>query len=270
MPENSRQVDHSAPVSARTGGFALERVLFAAFALNLLLVFARLLKPGLLGAAGAVPEVTLLVLAACASAASLARELPAQNVVLAVVLIVALSFAMDLVISAARLALEPPQDRGNASISIFWAAPLIRVFTLLNSRGLARLLLRSKLQNPNYGLWVLGLTALLAFVLEMDLALVLRFWSADAGGSLAASWIASGCNLLALVVVVSFVTPSLIVKRPGGREFQPAATAACGAWFSAALLFLTSAAIHALWPIAGLILLELAVLAVALFLRHPA
>ena len=47
-----------------------------------------------------------------------------------------------------------------------WAVPFVWVAFVLGSRGLARLILRPWRANPEYGWWVIGLTALLATALD--------------------------------------------------------------------------------------------------------
>src|SRR5205823_11319015 len=62
-----------------------------------------------------------------------------------------------------------------------WTVPLIWVVAVLNSRGIARLLLRRYRTATNYGLWVLALTVLLAIVFELSFepfaTVVRHYWS---------------------------------------------------------------------------------------------
>jgi uncharacterized membrane protein len=121
--------------------------------------------------------------------------------------------------------------------------PLIWVVVLLNSRGVARLILRPWRKTRTYGFWLIGFTA--ALTLLFDLALDpfasrikhYWFWTPTKfpltwqGAPLVnfAGW--AGVTLL----ILAFITPALINKQLSKRrspDFQPLAI-----WLGAILFF---------------------------------
>ena len=139
-----------------------------------------------------------------------------------------------------------------------WAAPMIWVVVILNSRGVARLMLRPWRKIRAYGFWVIGLTTLLAALFDLGLEPFATrvkgfwFWSPT---KLPFGWY--GAPLvnfigwaLTTLLILAFATPSLIdkkkVKHP--PDYQPLMI-----WLLLSFLFATGAFMHQLWPAAGLI-----------------
>ncbi|HEY5911860.1 MAG TPA: hypothetical protein VJA21_14755 [Verrucomicrobiae bacterium] len=255
-------------------GRHLRRVFIGAFILDLLLVWARLIHPGWLVGDSQIAEGVLVILGVAATLAAFLGELPAQNLLLASLLIAGISVAADSLTAKAGLPLAGGQHAGISDVSLVWAPPLIRVFEILNSRGLARLVLRPQRQNANYGFWVLGLTVLLAVAFEMNLGPLATFVSGCSSGKpeyALAGWhstscLALGVRALAALLTVAVVTPSLIDKRPnsltaavGGNRDSVGLFSFWG-WASSNFLFLTVATTHGLWLAAMLIAIELLLL----------
>jgi uncharacterized membrane protein len=172
-----------------------------------------------------------IALAAAASLAALRRQLPLQNVVAAA--------AITAVVGGLAHALS-----GNPSFSlpfgpivftpaagekIFkavpWTIPLLWIVAIFNGRGTARLMLRPWRKVKNYGLWLIGLTAVLAAVFDVALEPYawhvkhLWFWQPT---RLAVAW--QGTTLLnfpgwafVALLIMMLAAPSFIRKQPGGQ-----------------------------------------------------
>lgn len=159
-------------------------------------VAAKELEPWLRG--------ILVALALLTTCSALVRQLPLQNV--------ALALALILVITSATLILLRGVKSGSAQLPLtVWLVPSFAATVVLVSRGVARLILRPFRDLSVYGLWFLSVTAVLtvaSFKLWWSLCPTpLRDWSTSIG------------NFVALVGLALFVaiviTPPLINKRPG-------------------------------------------------------
>ncbi len=110
----------------------------------------------------------LLLLAAVSTLVALARQLPAQNVLLAAFIIAfiggaAHGSAQKAGFHLARLCSARKPARKYLD-TLPWAMPLLWVVAVLNSRGVARLILRPWRKIRAYGFWLIGLTALLTML----------------------------------------------------------------------------------------------------------
>ena len=114
---------------------------------------------------------------------------------------------------------------------------------LLNSRGVARLILRPWRKQKNYGYILIGLTALVAvgfdLALEPFAAHVKHFWLWHPT-KFPWSWHgASPLNFLGwfcvVLLMLAFATPSLIKKQPGHSGTTELYSV--GLWFGAVILF---------------------------------
>jgi uncharacterized membrane protein len=217
-------------------------------------------------------EALLVLLAAASTLMSLCRELPAQNVVFAAVLIGLASGAAQAINAIAGVPFGPieyyPEKAGHFLIAgLPWPIPVIWVVVLLNSRGVARLIMRSRRHSPHYGLWVMGLTAMLVVVFELSFqpyaTQIKNYWSWKPT-KLPSSWYTTpwtnflGCSVVSLLILL-FVTPVLINKSPRQRPsyYYPVLV-----WELLGLLLLTATAHGHLWGASGLILVQMAVVAV--------
>jgi hypothetical protein len=203
----------------------------------------------------------LLGLAAVSTLISLARQLPWQNVVLSAVLI-ALSGAGGGVAIISIASGMGSFGAGQAAESSFllsklWQLSLEWLVSILNCRGVVRLLLRGWRFAPNYGFWVLGGTVVLAvlFILSIARLSVLKLnWTV--------ALLVPGTTIGTLVTLV-LVTPSLINKKPVMEkpDWHPLVI-----WVAFNLWFVVDAVSRARWIVGALILLE--ILAVALFVMR--
>ena len=231
--------------------------LAAALALVLAVETGSLNLPGPAGG----PESLLMVLATIGTLAALARQLPLQNVLLATFIIALLGGAVHTLGVMTEIPFGPFLYGEEAGPQLFktlpWAIPLLWVVTVLNSRGVARLILRPWRKVRTYGFWLIGLTA--ALTLLFDLALdpfasrVKHYWL-WAPTKFPLTWQGAPLvNFLSWAVMtllmLALVTPVLVKKHPvrRGPDFYP-----LGLWLGALLLFGIVSATHGLWPAAGL------------------
>lgn len=236
---------------------ALALLLFAVFAL----VAAQFWRPLNLPGGPGWSDAVLLLLASSSSIAALARHLPSQNVLSAVVCIGLAGGAVDWLGAETGIPFGGFSfgDMGPRLFGVLpWAMPLIWVVAILNSRGVARLVLRPWRKTKTYGFWLIGVTATLTalFALALDpLATHVRHYWWWVPAKLPLTW--QGASLVDFLgwavvtpLILVFVTPMLINKHPTHRrppDFHP-----LGVWLGAILLFGIGAAVNGLWTAAGL------------------
>jgi len=207
------------------------------------------------------PEALLILLAAAGTITALARQLPLQNVLLAASGIALIGGAASALGAATGIPFGPFQFGAAMGPRLFktlpWAMPLLWVVAVLNSRGVARLILRPWRKIRSYGFWLIGLTAALTtlFDLALDpfasrvkhcwLWMPTKFPLTWQGAPLVnfSSWAA------VTLLILAFATPALINKNPVRRppDFHPLAV-----WLGAILLFGVASALRGLWPAATL------------------
>jgi uncharacterized membrane protein len=205
-------------------------------------------------------DVALIALAVVASLAAACRQLPLQNVLMAAGFAAliggvahGLSANPNLAMPFGQLTFNP-----NAGAKIFgavpWTIPLLWIFAILNSRGVARLMLRPWRKQKNYGFILIGVTAVLATVFDLALepfaAHVKHFWLWQPT-KFPWSWHgASPVNFFGwffvAILILAFATPSLIKKAPGSSGGTELISAAL--WFGAVTLFAVGAAAAGFWP----------------------
>jgi hypothetical protein len=153
----------------------------------------------------------LAVLAGAATLAGLARGRPFESALLAAAVVATWCGVIQIVAAKTGLPLALignlripglPADRAFS----LWP-PLLSAFIVLNSRGAARLVLRSWGNVPAPGFWTIGLACLLAEATGFN------FNPAGFHGLQGWGWVA-GSTLTTLVILV-FTTPWLISKKPG-------------------------------------------------------
>ncbi|HTY89340.1 MAG TPA: carotenoid biosynthesis protein [Candidatus Acidoferrum sp.] len=207
-------------------------------------------KPGWL-------EALLLLLATIGTVTALTRQLPLQNVLLAAGIISLLGGAAQALGAATGIPFGPFLFGGEAGSRLFktlpWPIPLIWVVVILNSRGVARLILRPWRKTRSYGLWLIGLTALLTgsfgFALDPFATRVKHYWlwlptkfPVSWQGAPLVNFLSWGAVAL---LILAFVTPALINKNPTriSPDYHPLAV-----WLGAVLWFGTACAQHGIWP----------------------
>jgi uncharacterized membrane protein len=233
--------------------FLLHRLWFSLFLVQWALVSLRLwLSSPLFDHAG-WPEGLLAVLALATTLASLARQLPGQNVLLAALIIAFFAGTAQTLGALSGIPFGPYHYSENLGPQFFhtlpWPVPIIWVVAILNARGVARLVLRPWRQARNYGFRLLVLTIALVvlfdFGLEPFATTVKQYWSWDRT-RLPCDWYGAPCiNFLGWAVtsglIFAFVTPVLLNKKPvkSPPDYYPLVV-----WLLIMLLFLTGAVRH--------------------------
>jgi uncharacterized membrane protein len=222
-------------------------LLTATFTLEIILIFAAHTFSGWL-------EAILILLATASTITALRRQLPLQNVFLAVFGIALIGGITSMIGARTGIPFGPVTYEIEPQISrLPWALPLLWVVIILNSRGVARLILRPWRKTKTYGFWLIGVTA--ALVVAFDFALetfahMKHFWLwmpttvpfAWQGAPLSNffSWFA------VTVLILAFITPALINKQLSKHsvpDFHP-----LWLWVGAILIFTIASATHKLWP----------------------
>ena len=136
-----------------------------------LLVLVRLLWPGIVPGKPGWADAVLLVVAVVGTIASLSRHLPFQNILLAVCFIALIGGATDWLAWKTGIpfgGFKPGKDSGPILFNALpWAMPVIWVLAILNSRGVARLILRPWRKLRAYGFWMIGVTTVLTVLFEL-------------------------------------------------------------------------------------------------------
>ena len=173
----------------------------------------------------------VLLSAMIATIRSLKLRLPAQNILAASILVVAIAGVAGLVSS--RSGVPFGKIEYTASFKLFgmfpWPIPLIWMVVILNAREVARLCLRPWRVSRSYGIWLASLAAGLAVVFDVGLepfALGVRSywtWPKIISPLSTAPWINFlGWFVLAFAILLC-VAPWLIRKRPAPepKNFLP-------------------------------------------------
>jgi uncharacterized membrane protein len=240
---------------------AVSPVALGSFLLAFGLMCARLCLPNNFPSHSRWPEGLLLGLASSATLAWLTRQLPGQNVLLASLLLLMADAAVESLNSLLGIPFGPCVFDERIGRQLFsavpWPVPLIWLVALLNSRGVARLILRPWRQGRNYGWWLLGLSVSLTILFDFGLqpfaATVEHYWSwkptklpTDWYGAPWINFLGRGVTTLVLLV---FMTPALINKKPVplAPSYYPLVL-----WLSLSGLFVTGAVTHHLWAAVAL------------------
>jgi uncharacterized membrane protein len=232
--------------------WALSLSLAAVFVLALATLFT---PPKLSGKHGWL-EALLLLLTAAGTVTALARRLPLQNVLLATFVIAVTGGAAHALGAITSMPFGPFTFGTTAGNELFetlpWSVPLIWVVAILNSRGVARLILRPWRKMSAYGFWLMGLTTALTvlfdFAFEPVASRVNHYWlwtptrfPVTWQGVPLSNFL--GWLVVSLLIVV-FIAPTLINKQPRKRhspDFHPFTV-----WVGAIFLFGIACAQHGL------------------------
>lgn len=225
-----------------------------AFVLVLLVETAGVKLPGKPG----WPMALLVVATALATVVSLSRQLPVQNVLLGGGLIAVIGTLAHILGAATAIPFGPFNYTAAAGPRLLnlaaWPVPALWIIAVLNSRGVARLILRPWRKLRNYGFWLIGLTV--ALTVAFDAALE-PFASAVKGywvwqpTRIPLTWAGAPITnflgwLLTTLLIMAFATPMLIDKRarPSHRspDYHPLIV-----WLLAMVLFAITAALNQLW-----------------------
>ena len=204
------------------------------------------------------PEALLLVLATFSTLVALNRRLPLQNVLLVAFIIALIGGVAHTIGAKSGIPFGSFMFGPNGGQKIFntlpWAIPLLWIVAVLNSRGVARLVLRPWRKLRTYGVWLIGLTATLTMffncALEPFAAHAKHYWiwtstnlSITPHG---APLINSVGWFVVTLLMLAFATPVLINKQLSKRsapDFHPLAV-----WLGGILFFGVGAAMNGLWP----------------------
>jgi putative membrane protein len=250
MPFKKQQATDSSAKTIAWVHWILTLSLAAVSVLVLVMLFTPLKFPGKPGWL----EALLLLLVAAGTVTSLARRLPLQNVLLATVVIAAIGGAAHAFGAMTDIPFGPFTFGTAAGGELFktlpWSIPLIWVAAILNSRGVARLLLRPWRKISTYGFWLMGLTAALTvlfdFAFEPFASRVKYYWLWTPT-KFPVTWQGAPLSnflgwLIVSLLIAVFIAPSLINKQPGKRnspDFHPFAI-----WLGAILFFGIACAQH--------------------------
>lgn len=236
--------------SAALCHWALAILLAVAFALELVSSFRPLMFVSPLDAA-------FLVLAVLSTLAALWRQLPLQNIVLAAIIIALLGGGFSALNARTDLPFGPFFYAPAIGALIFktlpWAMLPLWIVVVLNSRGVARLILRPWRKTKSYGFRLIGVAAclvsLFVFTLEPFAVRVRGFWH-WVPTNLPLTWQgASPMDFLAwgliAVLMLFLATPVLIPKKPRqktGPDFHPLCV-----WLGCLVLFGIGCAVNRAW-----------------------
>jgi uncharacterized membrane protein len=197
------------------------------------------------------------VLATVSTLAALNRRLPLQNVLLVVFIIALIGGVAHALGAMSGIPFGQFMFGPDAGQKIFntlpWALPLIWIVVVLNSRGVARLVLRPWRKMRTYGVWLIGLTALFTMLFDCALepfaARTKHYWLwTTSGYSLTphgAPLINSVGWFVVTLLILAFATPVLINKQLSKRsapDFHPLTI-----WLGGILLFALAATLDGLW-----------------------
>lgn len=202
-------------------------------------------------------EGLLIVLGAISSIASLARFLPMQNALAAAGTVVLVSGFIITVGVRSGMPFGQFQYLSNTGPQLFDTLPvlipLLWVVIVSNCRGVAQLIMRPWRMNSHYGFWVIGLTALLAVIVDLGLepyaVKIQRYWIWRMPDGIPNWYSAPLVSFLgwfvATIAIFTFTLPWLInkssVKQP--VDVQPLII-----WLLLNLYLLACNATHQFWP----------------------
>jgi uncharacterized membrane protein len=211
------------------------------------------------------PDGVLLVLTVGTTLSSLARQLPAQNVMLASVIIVFIAGTVQTFGAVTAIPFGPyvylPAIGQRLFEPLPWAVPMIWLIAILCARGVGRLILRPWRKTRSYGFWLMGSTATLVVLFDFGLepfATQVKhfwFWSPTRAGLYwyGTPWVNSLGWAATALLILAFVTPSLINKKPVKNlpDYHPLII-----WLLVNALFATGAITHQLWSASGFIVAQ--------------
>jgi uncharacterized membrane protein len=205
-------------------------------------------------------EGLFLASATATTLAAMARQLPVQNAVTAALLIGFIASVVQAVGASTGIPFGAYTCTDKFGPRLFdnlhLCVPFLWIVAIVNSRGVARLMLRPWRKTKLYGFRVIGLTCLLTvlfdFGLEPFAADVNRFWIWQTPQSVPAWYTAPWVNFLGwamtTLLILAFATPWFINKSSVGRppDYHPFIV-----WMLLNLVFVTGHAGHQLWWAAG-------------------
>ena len=251
------------PGKAPAGSSSIvHRIFFALFLVSFLMVLLETVQVLALHDDRGWLAALLVVTAGVTTMVSFSRQLPAQNVLLAAVIIAAIAGTVQALGAISGIPFGPYLYTEAAGPKLFnvlpWAVPVVWIVILLNARGVARIILRPWRKSRLYGFRLIGVTAALAlafdFGLEPFATQVNHYWLWQPT-KLPLLWQGTPPSnflgwLVTALVVLAFVTPVMINKshKKYPSDYYPLIV-----WVLLSALFATGAVSHQLWVAAGFI-----------------
>jgi uncharacterized membrane protein len=246
----SKTVKQSSGQSAVNPLKVAQHVLVGLFAIAIGIGILRILLSFQLPVTDGSWDAIMLLLALITTLVSLAGQLPTQNVLLAAVVIGAIGGGIHALGAFTGIPFGPviytPHDGSLMFNALPWFMPLLWIIVILNSRGVARLILRPWRKLRVYGYWLMGITTVLTLIFTLGLepfATHLRHYWLWNPTKLPVDWYGTPLTnflgwLVTALLILAFSTPSLMKKKPtkSHPEYHPLVV-----WFSANLLFIAGA-----------------------------
>lgn len=241
---------------------ALGWVASTAAGASYVVVLWRLVSPAGLPGTGDWPEALLIITMLAATLLAYSRHLPGQNVLMAAAVIGLIGSLAHGLSRMTTLPLGSIHFTERAGLEVLgvvpWCMPAIWIIAILNSRGVAKLILRPWRKLGIYGYWLAGVTAALTVLfaagLEPFASQVKHNWTWETRGS---SFTWHGAPLVSFLgwlitalVILALATPLLINKRPGTEQPPPDCHPLL-IWQAALALFAIGAIAEGLWPAAA-------------------
>lgn len=215
----------------KTAQWALLGLFLAAIGFSIAQIFVSSRLPVSEG----VWEAAVLILTLATTLVSLGGQLPAQNVLLATVIIGLIGGAIHSIGALTGIPFGPVIYTGEGGPKLFnalsWFVPFLWIVVILNSRGVARLILRPWRKLRVYGYWLIGITTLLTLLFDLGLepfATRLKHYWIWSPTKLPIDWYGTPLSnflgwLVAAVLILAFSTPSLMKKKPtkSGPDYHP-------------------------------------------------
>jgi putative membrane protein len=255
---------HSSPSHSNTAANAKliawsHRLFCAMLAAAFVFMLVTILAPSLqLPGSSSAPEIALLLMATASTIVALERQLPLQNVLLAASVIGIIGGAAHALGAISGIPFGPFTFTGELGPKFFKvipdAMPFIWVVVVLNSRGVARLILRPWRKTKSYGFWLMGLAALWTFLfvvaLEPFASRIKHYWfwtqvkfPLSWQGAPIVDFLSWG---IVTLLILAFVTPALINKRLSKKsspDFHPLCV-----WVGGVLICAIACAKNGIWP----------------------
>jgi uncharacterized membrane protein len=198
---------------------------------------------------------------------SLTRQLPAQNVMLASLIVAFVGGsaqtlgAMTAIPFGPYVYMDAIGQRLFEPLPLPWTVPFIWIVAILSARGVGRLILRPWRKTRSYGFWLMGVTAALVVLFDLGLepfATQVKqfwFWAPTHAGVYwyRTPWVNFFGWAGTALLILAFATPSFINKKPVSQppDFHPLVI-----WLLVNVLFATGALVNHLWLAGGVILAQ--------------
>ena len=202
-------------------------------------------------------DAAFISLATIGTLVALWRQLPLQNIVVAALAIAVIGGGLSALGVRTALPFGPFIYGAPFGPQIFktlpWAMPLLWVVIVLNSRGVARMILRPWRKNKKYGFRAIALAGILVLLFDVALepfaTLVKHYWR-WVPTAIPVTWEGAALvNFLSwgfiAVLMLLFVTPVLISKKPrpkSGPDYHPLCL-----WLGGLIIFATGCTVHGFW-----------------------